>query len=100
MAGSSEKLVQKIEALTERAGAEIKGKISQADADQRYLGIEAKAVSASHADTATSAISATVAESASKDSAGNVITETYARKDEIAGISLPETVDLGSLPSI
>lgn len=55
MAGSSEKLVQKIEVLTERAGAEIKGKLSQTDADQRYLGIQAKAVTASQADTATSA---------------------------------------------
>lgn len=100
---STSELVSKVETLTQRVGTEIKGKLSQSGADQRYLGIEAKAVSASHADTATStvsAVSATVAESASKDGQGNIISETYVRKDEIAEISLPETVDLGNLPSI
>ena len=75
-----------------RAGAEDKAlhenlseKLSKSDADQQYLGINNKAASASQADTATSAVnavSATVAESAAKDGSGNVISETYATKDE------------------
>ncbi len=48
---------------------ELKGKLDQSGADKLYLGISAKAASASHADTAVSAVntvSATVAESASQ----------------------------------
>lgn len=96
-----------LEAVATRIGAECKAlyvglseKLSQSDADKRYLGINAKASSASQADNATSAVnavSATVAESASKDSEGNVITETYATKSEIVNAVLPDIIDLGGI---
>lgn len=56
--------------------------ISQAYADEHYLGKTAKAVSAGTADTAGSATKAT------QDASGNVITSTYATKTEVtSGLS-------------
>lgn len=107
MSEASSTFASLLKALAARVGAECKalysalaGKLSEADADERYLGINGKAASASQADTATSAVnavSATVAESATKDGSGNVITETYARKDEVVEATLPEVIDLGGL---
>lgn len=107
MSEASSTFASLLVATATRIGAECKalyaglsGKLSQSDADQRYLGISAKAVSASQADNATSAVnavSATVAESASKDGQGNVISETYATKSEISNAALPEVIDLGGL---
>lgn len=107
MSEASSNFVSLLVATATRIGAECKAlyeslseKLSQSDADKRYLGISAKAASASQADTATSAVSAvsaTVAESASKDGSGNVITETYATKAEVSDESLPEVIDLGGL---
>lgn len=92
MSEASSNLTIRLKEAFVRAGAEDKTlheelseKLSKSDADQQYLGINGKAASASQADNATSAVnavSATVAESASKDSDGNVISETYAKKSE------------------
>lgn len=59
--------------------------ISQAYADEHYLGKTAKAVSAGTADTATTAGSAT---KATRDANNNIITSTYATKTEVtSGLS-------------
>lgn len=67
--------------------------ISQAYADEHYLGITAKAESAKIADNATNATNADTAIKASQDANGNVIPETYATKSELtSGLATKQPV--------
>lgn len=54
----------------------------------KYLGINAKAASATTADTATKA---------TQDGSGNVITSTYATKSELSNISIPEAQKINEI---
>lgn len=67
--------------------------ISQAYADEHYLGITAKAESAKIADNATNATNANTAIKASQDANGNVIPDTYATKTELtSGLATKQPV--------